>query len=94
MTEARQQGQIDAWNRWRDKVAANPMTGATELPYIKPSRYFHRHKESFSRPNVKIENGNAICECGKPMLLLKTKSGERNEFYCDDCRISVPLYET
>lgn len=84
MTAARQQGQIDAWKRWHEKLAANPMTGSKELPYIKASRFMYRHKEMFKPALAKNKYGRIVCnECSEEMRLVI------DEYYCEYCHASV-----
>ena len=41
-----------------------------------------------------LETGRCDCpNCNKGMVHLKTKDGKRDEFYCGDCHVSVPLFK-
>jgi hypothetical protein len=83
MSDDEIRGQQDAFKRWRDKAEPNRIKGATELPYIKSRGLMHRHREMFKRPVVKKIDGVVKCGCGKRMHLVI------DEFYCDDCHVSV-----
>jgi len=40
------------------------------------------------------EKGIITCpECGDDMLYLNLKKINKSEFYCEKCRVSIPLFE-